>query len=59
MDLVNYIVQRLGERKCTILKQENFYHTISEQEDIEDYNYDDPDATDWEYMQVEIDMIPY
>lgn len=52
MDLVNYIVQRLGQKRCTILKQENFYQTVPDGEKVEDYNYDDPDATDWEYMQV-------
>lgn len=66
MDLVNYLVKHWGEKRCTTLKQvsfsrwaglfisfqENFYYTPPAQEALEDYNYDDPDATDWQYMEV-------
>lgn len=57
MDLVHYLVQNLGERRCSILKQENFYYPLPEKEALEDYNYDDPDATDWEYMEDGLDAL--
>ena len=41
-----------GSLQILISFQENFYYTLPEQEALEDYNYDDPDATDWKYMQV-------
>jgi len=59
MDLVHYLVQSLGEKRCTILKQENFYHTLPDRESLEDYNYDDPDATDWEFMEDGLDALLY
>jgi len=59
MDLVNFLVKNLGEKRCTILKQENFYFTVPEQEAIEDYNYDDPGATDWEFLQMGLDALLY
>ncbi len=57
MDLVNYLVKHWGEKRVTTLKQENFYYTPPAQGALEDYNYDDPDATDWQYMEDALDAL--
>jgi uridine kinase len=59
MDLVNYLVQHWGEKRCTTLKQENFYYTPPAKGALEDYNYDDPEATDWKYMEDALDALLY
>eukprot|EP00331_Platyophrya_macrostoma_P006100 CAMPEP_0176433764 /NCGR_PEP_ID=MMETSP0127-20121128/16237_1 /TAXON_ID=938130 /ORGANISM="Platyophrya macrostoma, Strain WH" /LENGTH=301 /DNA_ID=CAMNT_0017816295 /DNA_START=42 /DNA_END=947 /DNA_ORIENTATION=+ len=58
MDCVESMVKILGKDNVTVLNQENFYKNLPQDvPDRSDYNFDDPEATDWELMNEALECL--
>nr|GFB88587.1 uridine kinase-like protein 4 [Tanacetum cinerariifolium] len=55
------ITEQLGDLRVVLLKQDSFYHTLTSKEisEVQEYNFDHPDAFDTEKLLAAMEMLKH
>nr|GEV42397.1 uridine kinase-like protein 4 [Tanacetum cinerariifolium] len=59
--ICNMITEQLGDLRVVLLKQDSFYHTLTSKEisEVQEYNFDHPDAFDTEKLLAAMEMLKH